>query len=507
MKSPLIHLSIIPIVGFIILTSLTTACGTERNNEHRINKANTTQINSNQQPNNVSLNADVTVTINRNSPAMISQFAPSLALSDDSLTTGNPDASARAQNLISDGIHYVDTPIMGWGLDDPWPDPSSPEPTNWKALDERLQTIESTGATPVLTLSEAPWWMKGYRNPDGTTTTIGRDQEWSEAAYNARVLDDKMDAWILLVRRVAERYMGPPYNIHYFVVWNELKGYFNTVTNKWDYDNSRGNPGGPNAMHGYTYMYNLVYNTLLDVATKKGIDNQTVQIGGPYVVLDTWAYGQSNPSNIVRPYGTFDQRSLDAIMYWLHYKAGASFIAVDGADVNKDYGILTDPFVASEKLADTVHWLHSLDNTRYPGATTLPIWLSEWYAFPYGDLRNLNYNNAIKTSAMVGFIQAGGSAAFLWGGTGDGTPSSGLWTPLEVGGGKPLPWYVSYKLLGDYFGAGTPLFSTTISSGHTIAVLVSDKHTLLVNQTDRILTVAIEGIVYQLGAYEVKLVK
>jgi hypothetical protein len=46
-------------------------------------------------------------------------------------------------------------------------------------------------------------------------------------------MDGQMTNWLLLVQRVAERYMVPPWNVRYFQVWNELKGYYNPVLNHW----------------------------------------------------------------------------------------------------------------------------------------------------------------------------------------------------------------------------------------------------------------------------------
>jgi len=334
---------------------------------------------------------------------------------------------------------------MAWGVDDPWPDPSQAEPGNWSTLDSRLQLIIDTGGIPVITLSEAPWWMKGELQSDGSTRLIMHSEEWSNIAYSARILDNKMDAWLHLVQRVAERYMVAPYNVRYFQVWNELKGYYNPITNSYDYTTSAGDPSGPNAKHGYTYMYNQTYGRLMQVARSLGIVTESIEVGGPYVVMDTWSSSaqQSNPSHITKAYGTYDQRPLDVVQYWLQHKAGAGFITVDGDNGNKDGVNITDPFTASEKFADITHWIRSLNNDIYPGAATLPIWWAEWSAWPYTNLADDNYNNAIKSYAMIMFLEAGGSVALSWGGLGDGTASKGLWTTTATGGGQPLPWYYS----------------------------------------------------------------
>lgn len=451
---------------------------------------------------------DVTVAIDRSTITSISQFSPGITHVDQGLDypQGNNDLNAvnNAKALIKQAFPYEDTAIMAWGAPDPWPDPQQPEPTNWGYLDSRLQLITATGGIPVLTLSEAPWWMKGQLQSNGTTRLLSAADEWSDIAYNSRILDNEMDAWLHLVQRVAERYMGPPYHVHYFQVWNELKGYYNPATNVYDYTTDPGNPGEPVATHGYTYMYNQVYTRLMQVARELNIPQGTIKVGGPYVVVDTWSSpGQSHLSTLRKTYGIYDQRSLDVILYWLQHKVGAGFITLDSGNANKDNVNNADPFTASERFADMMEWLRSLNPERYPGATTLPVWFAEWYAMPYGNTPDNNFNNAIKTYAMIRFLQAGGAVAFSWGWSTNSASDSGIWTPARAGGGKPLPVYYSYKALKEYFGPSTPIYKTTISDPDSITVLASARHILLVNKTTRTLHVGIGNKVITLKSYQV----
>ena len=258
----------------------------------------------------------------------------------------------------------------------------------------------------MISLSEAPWWMKGQLRADGTTQLLTPADEWASIAYSSRVLDDKMSDWLLLVQSVATRYMAAPYNVRYFQVWNELKGYYDPKTNSYDYSDSPGDPSGPNAKHGYTYMYNLVYQALMQVARRLGIPSSAIEIGGPYVPMDTWSSTQqSAASNVTKTYGTFDQRPFDVVEYWLQHKDGAGFITVDGSNENDDLTEITDPFTAAEKFADIVHWLRSLDGKVYPGATTLPIWLAEWYAIPF---RSVECRSQCRGKSVChGIVRAG----------------------------------------------------------------------------------------------------
>jgi hypothetical protein len=455
-------------------------------------------------------NETIRVTVNRSSPAGTSQFSSGITHVDTSLDNSSDNTDPGAINnvklLIKRAISYENTQIMAWGAPDPWPDPSQPEPGNWGYLDSRLQLILQTGGIPVITLSEAPWWMKGQPEPDGTTRVLQASDEWSDIAYSSRILDNKMNAWLHLVQRVAERYMVAPYNVRYFQVWNELKGYYNPITNTYDYSTSPGDPSGPNAKHGYTYMYNLVHARLMQVASSLGMPADSVKVGGPYVVIDTWGSGnRSNLSNISKAYGTYDQRSLDVVTYWLQHKAGAGFITLDSSNGNKDNSNFADPFVGAKKFADVVAWIRSLDNTHYPGAATLPIWWAEWYATSYENTPDEHYDNAIKSYAMIKFLKAGGAVALSWGGLSNSPSDSGVWTPTVAGGGQPLPWYNSLKAFKDCFAPGTEIYNTMISAPESIEALASATNVMLVNKTPKDLSsVNVAGSVVSLDPYQVR---
>lgn len=453
--------------------------------------------------------ADVKVTVNTNLSTGISQFSPGISLVDQGLDfpqgNNNLNAINNAKSLLKQAFPYENTAIMAWGAPDPWPDPSQPEPTNWQYLDNRLKLITSTGGIPVLTLSEAPWWMKGQLQANGTTRLLTAADEWSDIGYGSRILDNEMDAWLHLVQRVAERYMAPPYNVRYFQVWNELKGYYNPGTNAYDYNASPGNPNEPTATHGYTYMYNQVYKRLMQVANELHIAGKSIKVGGPYVVMDTWASpNQSHLSNISKAYGIYDERSIDVVLYWLQHKVGAGFITLDSGDGNRDNVNHADPFIASERFADITQWLRSLDPTRYPGATTLPVWFAEWYATPYGNTPNNDYNNAIKTYAMIRFLQSGGSVALSWGWAKNSSSDTNIWTATtQANGGRPLPVYYSYKAFKDYFGPGTRIYQTTVSDPESITALASSSHIMLINKTSSNHYVGINNKVVQLKSYQV----
>jgi hypothetical protein len=303
--------------------------------------------------------------------------------------------------------------------------------------------------------------------------------------------------------------MAPPYNVRYFQVWNEMKGYYNPLKNNYDFTTSPGKPNGPNAHHGYTYMYNRVYARLMAVAISLGIQTDQIKVGGPYVVMDTWSTrnGQSHPSDLTKAYGTFDERPLDVVKYWLQHKTGAAFISVDASNTNKDGVNHANATTAAEKPADIVHWIRSLDGTAYPGAVDLPIWLGEWYARPYTDWSDDNHSNAIKTFAMMEFLKAGGAVALSWGGTDEGRAGPRIWTNTTAGGGTVLPFYFSYRAFKDYFGPGTNLYKPTISPAGRVDALASSDTVMLVNETATTLLVSVDGNGVSLDPHQVTVLR
>ena len=479
------------------------------------------------------MTAQISVTVDPWQAAGVSRFAGGLTHIDQSLTWGDAAAINSAQTVVAESTRFQNTHLMAWGAADPWPDPSTSGPTNWADLDQRVGLAVAAGATPMITLAEAPWWMKGQRRPDGSTALIpDAEGEWranyygaaltdyrgltypagyvSPSPYAARVLDNQMDKWLQLVEAVAERYMAPPYNVRYFQVWNELKGYHNPLTNQWDYADEAGDPSGPNAQHGYTYMYNQVYARLQQVAARLGLPPGSLRIGGPYVTFRTWAnpgaggFPATEPALQGRAYGTYDQRDADAIKYWLQHKVGAQFIVWDGGTKNREGANLVDPYAASERFADTVAWLRGLDPALYPGANTLPVAYAEWYAFPY-DTTDPDQQAAVKAYAAMRFIQAGGWLTLLWGGEERAEPhlDASLYTETnQSGGGRALPWAAAYRALQTHFGAGVMLAQTTQTSSD-IGVLASPHTTLLVNKTGNALAVSVNGVLVRLKPYQV----
>ena len=450
------------------------------------------------------LSAQTNIVIDRKQIVGTSKFQWGQTIVDGSLREWNPVSSvSNAIILLKSSPRFVNTHIMGWGQGDPWIDPNKTEPTDFAALDKTVNLILSANCTPVLTLCEAPWWMKGRLNTDGSTTLLTEVDEWANIAYKSRIIDNKMDKWLLLVRRVAERYMVVPYNVRYFQVWNELKGYYNPSTNNSDFTTSAGDPTGANAKHGYTFMYNKVYDLLKLVATEKGINPSTINVGGPYpVMMSENSTTMSDPSSLSGAWGVMDQRSLNALSYWLNNKNGGEFICFDGGNVHKTNPNLVNSFEMCEKFKAANNWVRQQTNGK-----TIPIWWSENYMH-LNELPNTEEaNNALGAYTSIKMITSDASVALLWGNDTINHCMPPLWSNTTlIGGGLPFLWFNSTKTINFDFGSGKTICKST-SSSPDVAVLATDNKAMLINKTNQNQAITLNGeIINSLYPYEVRFI-
>jgi hypothetical protein len=309
----------------------------------------------------------------------------------------DPQAVGRAEQILAQ-LDLENQFIMGWGGLNPEP---SPGVFQWKSLDQRVALMRKRNHPMVLTLCCAPTWMVG--GPAGQT-------DWS--VMNEAPLPRYYQDFAELTKVIALRYP----DVGYYQVWSELRGFRNKAQNRWDYE-------------GYTTLYNYVYSALKSV-------NPNLQVGGPYVVMDSWRSpgAGGHPSAIRGAWGTLDQRPLDVLTYWLRHKLGADFVTVDGNLAPRDGGPPLEPSAAIGKLVAVNQWLSN--------STRLPLWWSEVHVGPANWYPNAAVRGSATSMALSTLASSGTSVALLWCGERctamDGTP--GLWTPTNTAdGGFPTP--------------------------------------------------------------------
>ncbi|MFG2719255.1 xylan 1,4-beta-xylosidase [Streptomyces sp. NPDC048416] len=384
-----------------------------------------------------------------------------------SADTGDDDAVARARMLLSAQGLPQNQAIMGWGAGNPEP---SPGVYDFSDLDRRIAYIRSTKGTPVITLCCAPDWMKGGRAGAGRT-------DWSVRALESAPLPAHYKDFAALAARVAARYP----DVRHFIVWNEFKGFYDDSGGRWDYQ-------------GYTQLYNQVYAAL----KKAGADNL---VGGPYLVMDSYGpQDQTYASALKGPWGSVDQRVLDAFTYWNKHKKGADFVVVDGADFTRTGQTLPDAFGATDKLTAVSDWVRERSG--------LPLWWAEYYVEPERSGWSEQRRVATQAVGMAALARGGVSTAFYWSPEERGGPCPGcLWRPTQQSaGGAGLPMYALIAKFAGAFPPGTRFTAVDVAAGdaRAVRVLASAKDMLVVNTLDRPVDAEIDGRSLRLAAYEVR---
>ncbi|WP_449478942.1 xylan 1,4-beta-xylosidase [Streptomyces abikoensis] len=383
---------------------------------------------------------------------------------------GDDAARRAATGLLAAAPMPQNQHIMGWGVDNPEPRPGT---YNFGDLDRRVAFMRRTNATPVLTLCCAPDWMKGG----------GERTDWSQKSLEKAPDRAHYRDFAKLAGVIAKRYP----DIRHFIVWNEFKGFYDERKGRWNYE-------------GYTELYNLVYAEL-----KR--QNSANVVGGPYISMDSNPPGSSSNASSVRgPWGSVDQRAVDALTYWNAHKEGADFLVVDGASYTREGSkLFPDEFAATAKFGDVTRWLRR--------TTGLPVWWSEWYVEPAdaNDDRKLwtePHRLAVHATTMMQLARAGVSAAFYWNPEETGADCPGcLWRSTELkGGGGGLPMLDLLSRFGKAFPPGAELRTPEVTGDNRDAVsaLAAGSTVLVVNMQDRRLTVEVDGKPLDLAPNEIR---
>lgn len=344
--------------------------------------------------------------------------------------------------------------IMGWGAENPEP---APGVYRFASLDRRINFIRATGGIPIITLCCAPDWMKGAKR--------GRTN-WNRIA-DAPLPEHYAD-FAALSAVIASRYP----DVRHFVVWNEFKGFFDQNNKRWDAE-------------AYTNLYNQVYEAVKAV-------NPLNRVGGPYI--DMAAPPPDTPehaSGLRGPWGSVDQRALDAFDYWLTHKRGADFVVVDGHATTEDGA--PDEFEALDKLSAVSRWVRA--------QTELPLWWTEWYVEPTDNDWSDQHQVAVRTAAMIEMAKSGVNTALYW----NPAPSDEdcaicLWTDTEANdGGQPLPFLKVLQNFAQWFPPGVHL--EEVPAPPAVRVLAQPRMLVVVNTQDSAVRVSIDGRDMHLGPY------
>jgi Glycosyl hydrolases family 39 len=390
---------------------------------------------------------------------------------EHSADSGNSSgAVARARTLLRSVAVFQNQHIMGWGALNPEP---SPGHYDFASLDARVALMRSTGAIPVITLCCAPDWMKGGRSGQTDWSKLAEAPSPSHFADFAR-----------LAARVAARYP----DVRYFQVWNELKGFYDSSRDRYDYER-------------YTRLYNDVYDAVKAV-------RPDAKIGGPYVVMASWS-ADATPagarSALGGPYGIVDQRALDVIKYWLVHKHGADFITLDATSVNKG-GSSVGAYTGAQKFADVAGWLRRLPAAQYPGARTLPLWWAEWKVQTSPPSHDLAYLTSVMASGLARTLRSGASVALIWGAEGDShgiASPEAIWTSTRsASGGGATPLAAVLRGFRMRFPPGTRIVQTT-STSRQLEVLASASNAMLINHSSYEKVVDVDGRTVTLPGYGV----
>jgi hypothetical protein len=397
-----------------------------------------------------------------NTPVGVSKLALGVTHTQYSVDGwGDPGAVAAARSLLASAPLQQNQHIMGWGALNPEPLPGV---YDFATLDRRVQLMLDTTAVPTITLAGAPDWMKG--GLEGAT-------DWTK--IEVAPLPEHYDDFAQLAATVAARYP----EVKRFQVWNELKGFYNPLTNRW------------NAV-AYTDLYNRVYDAV------KAVRPDAI-IGGPYVVMDSWASSTAGgfPSVVRGTWGIVDQRALDVITYWLANNHGADFLSIDGGSSTRDKGLITSAFDSAQKFAAVTNWVRS--------QTPLPVVWSEWY--PVASSTDTVNQSAVLAHGLSTLSVSGASGALLWGPQCVAPVThSCLFTDTRVaGGGTPTRLWDVTAAYAKAFPPGTALLKTTVSTP-AVTAMSSAKTLLLVNTSGA--TVSLAGVkgVPSLAPYGVRFV-
>lgn len=376
---------------------------------------------------------------------------------------GGRKGLAQIRDLLGAATRFQNQHLYGWGAANPQPAPGR---FAWASLDRRMARMRAVGTEPVITLCCAPDWMTRLRRRSSTYPTL---------PPTARHVRD----FAALAAAVARRYP----DVRYFIVWNQMKGYYLRRSKTWD-------------VAAYTRLYNAVYSALKRVSPR-------IKVGGPYLSIE----GSGSKSFAKRPtYATdrpITERNRAVLSYWLRHKRGADFVAISRPLIAPDHD---HNRYSTAELLGLVGWFGDVAR-QIRAMTRLPLWYAEDHVRPLSG-RAATAGEAVM---LMRQMLAGVAVSLRWG---PQAPQRGtVWHFSEAlygrsratGGVRPLAFYPLYRAVHSYFSPGTTLFRVRTSSP-VVQAVASRRAALVVNTLARALAVSVDGRRLRLPGYGVRVV-
>lgn len=459
---------------------------------------------------------DVVFTIGT-TPKLISKFETAIThVVGKDLLWADPTAKAKGMANLARSITYQQRHLLGWGTPDPWPWDGTgerpAEPTNWSIMDSFMQMALDMKAKLAVNTQLYSWHLKGRWMPDGTTQLMPPSDQFSDDGV---LLTNQVPAYLLLIQRLAERYLGPPYNVKIWTTGTEFHGLYrgrDRSFNEWRWDAYAGTPGA-NADMGMAYIHNITVAKILEVAAAKNIDPASLIFIFNYPPLTS----QGKPTNDSvpvghplrgRPWGTANKQPISILKNMppllTRYDAGGFDIATP----NKDSVIVQpDDFAQLQKLDDMVNHAKSLVSKPFAVMEVYDKFQNETTASP-------QKRAALRADAFRHFLINGIWTVFIWGSNGEAmnmwtegpVPAAALLTDTSKStGGDSTPMLDVVRMFHDWFGPGTPIYDFT-ATGSGAVILPSDKMVMLINQSSNQLSTKIGNDVFMLEPYAVRMV-
>jgi len=221
------------------------------------------------------------------------------------------------------GSQVANIQLYGWGTYWPFPEGKSGEYDGGETIERRIQQAVKDGQSIVLTCATAPSIYRQSGKPWNMEECVKPDME---------------DQYALRCAQVVQRWP----QITRVQVWNELKGYWDTRDNRWDYV-------------AYTRFYNKVYHAVKAV-------RPDLLVGGGYVVMSPKGYFDKPYAGVL-----MDTRAVDALQYWIAHADGYDAVCLDGQ-------FEPDSFLKVTSL------VRNLTHDK-------PIWWAEYYGKNVQDMR------------------------------------------------------------------------------------------------------------------------